>query len=60
MNPQMTYMLAVDHARDLRHDAERRMDASTTSTPSDRSRSSIQAPRTPGRFLAFRSRLRLA
>lgn len=60
MNPQMNYMLAVDHARDLRRDAESRKDVSLTSAPSDRSQSSFQVPRTAGRFLAFRRRLRVA
>jgi hypothetical protein len=60
MNPQMTYMLAVGRARDIRHDAESRSRAATSSTRSDRSATSFRVPATAGRLLSFRRRLRLA
>jgi hypothetical protein len=58
MNPQMTYLLAVDHARDLRRDAEKRSRAVTPSTTSDRSWASPQVRGTVGRLSLLR-RLRL-
>ena len=58
MNPQMTYLLAVDHARDIRRDAEKRSRAATPSTSSERSRASSQVRGTVVRPSLLR-RLRL-
>ncbi len=59
MNPQMTYLLAVDHARDLRRDAEKRSRAATASTTSDPRWTPRQLRGTTGRPSLLR-RLRLA
>ena len=59
MTPQMTYLLAVDHARDIRRDVENRTRAATPSTTSDQRSVSLQLPATGGRPSLLR-RLRLA
>lgn len=59
MNPQLTYMLAVDRARDLRRDAEKRGSAAKPSTTSDRSWTSLRVRGTAGRP-SFLRRLRAA
>ncbi|HTX09955.1 MAG TPA: hypothetical protein VME22_15150 [Solirubrobacteraceae bacterium] len=59
MNPQMTYLLAAHHARDLRRDAEKRTRAATPSANRERSRTSLQVRGTFGRPSLLR-RLRLA
>jgi len=59
MNPQLTYLLALERARDLRHDAEKRHGAAIPHTTSDRSSTSLRVPRSVGRFVS-RRRLRAA
>jgi hypothetical protein len=59
MNPQTTYLLAVDHARDLRRDAEAHRRAALSSTTSNRLASSLQTRGAVSRPSLLR-RLRLA
>jgi hypothetical protein len=59
MNPQMTYLLAAHHARDIRHDAEKRSRAATPGKTSERRGASVPLPGTVVRPSLLR-RLRLA
>jgi hypothetical protein len=59
MNPQMTYLLAAHHSRDLGRDAEKRSRAATPGTTADRGWASRQLRGTLARPSLLR-RLRLA
>jgi hypothetical protein len=59
MNPQLTYMLAVDRARDARREAEKLSSVAMPRTTRDRSSSSLRVRGAAGR-LSFLRRVRVA
>jgi hypothetical protein len=59
MNPQQTYALALDRARDVRRDAEQLSSVATARTTKNRGFASLRARATMDRPSIFR-RLRVA